>query len=73
VGICCLVWFPAPGHSVMMSSLASVLVAKANATPEKVVPCVYVSAVSHVQCHSNTHEVDSHNQLGLTSALALHL
>ena len=29
---------PAPGHSVIMSSLASVLVAKANATPEKVVP-----------------------------------
>jgi hypothetical protein len=35
----CLVWLPAPGHSVMMSSFASVLVANANATPEKVVPC----------------------------------
>ena len=34
----CFVWLPAPGHSVMMSSLASVLVAKAKATPEKVVP-----------------------------------
>ena len=39
MGIYCLVWLPAPGHSVMMSSLASVLVEKANATPEKVVPC----------------------------------
>jgi hypothetical protein len=34
----CFVWLPAPGHSVIMSSLASVLVAKAKATPEKVVP-----------------------------------
>lgn len=35
----CLVYDPAPGHSEMMSSFASLLVAKANATPEKVVPC----------------------------------
>lgn len=34
----CFVYEPAPGHSVMMSSLASLFVAKANATPEKVVP-----------------------------------
>lgn len=34
----CFVWFPAPGHSVMMSSLASLFVAKAKATPENVVP-----------------------------------
>lgn len=34
----CLVWVPAPGHSVMISSLASLFVANANATPEKVVP-----------------------------------
>ena len=34
----CFDCVPAPGHSVMISSLASVLVAKANATPEKVVP-----------------------------------
>ena len=33
-----MVWVPAPGHSVMISSRASLLVAKANATPEKVVP-----------------------------------
>lgn len=39
----CFVWFPAPGHSVMMSSLASVFVAKAKATPEKVVPCASIS------------------------------
>jgi hypothetical protein len=32
------VYEPAPGHSVMISSFASVLVAKAKATPEKVVP-----------------------------------
>ena len=36
----CLVWFPAPGHSVMMSSLVSLFVTNANATPEKVVPCI---------------------------------
>jgi hypothetical protein len=34
----CFVCVPAPGHSTMISSLASVLVAKAKATPEKVVP-----------------------------------
>ena len=34
----CLVYDPAPGHSVMISSLASVLVANAKATPENVVP-----------------------------------
>lgn len=34
----CLVYEPAPGHSVMMSSFASLFVANANATPEKVVP-----------------------------------
>ena len=38
-GTFCFVWLPAPGHSVMMSSFASVFVAKAKATPEKVVPC----------------------------------
>jgi hypothetical protein len=42
----CLVWLPAPGHSVMMSSLASVFVAKAKATPEKVVPWERVSGWS---------------------------
>jgi hypothetical protein len=35
----CFVCVPAPGHSTMISSLASVLVANAKATPEKVVPC----------------------------------
>jgi hypothetical protein len=34
----CFVWVPAPGHSTMISSLASVFVAKAKATPENVVP-----------------------------------
>jgi hypothetical protein len=34
----CFVYEPAPGHSVIMSSLASLFVAKAKATPEKVVP-----------------------------------
>jgi hypothetical protein len=34
----CFVYEPAPGHSEMMSSFASLLVANANATPEKVVP-----------------------------------
>lgn len=35
----CFVYEPAPGHSVIISSLASLLVANANATPENVVPC----------------------------------
>ena len=34
----CFVYEPAPGHSVMMSSFASLLVANAKATPENVVP-----------------------------------
>lgn len=34
----CFVCVPAPGHSTMISSLASVFVANAKATPEKVVP-----------------------------------
>lgn len=34
----CFVYDPAPGHSEMMSSFASLFVAKAKATPEKVVP-----------------------------------
>jgi hypothetical protein len=51
-----------------MSSLASVLVAKAKATPENVVPCgMHLSA--HVEPISNviTYEIDSDNQLSLTS------
>jgi hypothetical protein len=35
----CFVYEPAPGHSLMISSFASLFVAKAKATPEKVVPC----------------------------------
>lgn len=42
----CFVYEPAPGHSVMISSLASLLVAKAKATPEKVVPCRDETVVS---------------------------
>lgn len=34
----CFVYDPAPGHSLMISSLASLFVANANATPENVVP-----------------------------------
>ena len=37
----CFVYEPAPGHSVMISSLASLFVAKAKATPENVVPYVH--------------------------------
>jgi hypothetical protein len=41
----CLVYEPAPGHSVIISSFASALLfeTKANATPENVVPCHRVS------------------------------
>lgn len=70
-----MVWLPAPGHSVMMSSLASVLVAKANATPEKVVPWRSVSAtVPHVQPWrlelAPTHKINADDQLCLGAALA---
>lgn len=43
----CLVWLPAPGHSVMMSSFASVFVANANATPENVVPYMGISCLDY--------------------------
>ena len=57
-----------------MSSFASVLVAKAKATPENVVPFPHVSrtcglvAVSWV-----AYEIDTNNQLSLTSACTFHL
>lgn len=44
----CLVYEPAPGHSVMISSFASLFVAKAKATPENVVPCVEKSRQSRL-------------------------
>lgn len=61
----------------MMSSLASLFVAKAKATPENVVPCE--NALSE-RCSSTrerggtgTNKVDSDNQLGFAPAVALDL
>lgn len=54
----------------MMSSLASVLVAKANATPEKVVPWMGSLAAAPHMRHGKTHKVDSDNQLRLGAAFA---
>lgn len=67
---------PAPGHSVMISSLASLFVAKAKATPEKVVPCKSCQQLEPLQGISApraTHEIDTNNQLSLTPAVALDL
>ena len=56
-----------------MSSLASVLVANANATPEKVVPCK-----SHQQCSHKpydraiaTYEINADNELRLATVVSL--
>lgn len=72
----CLVWFPAPGHSVMMSSFASVLVAKAKATPEKVVPCKCAASTRTVARPAwcvQTYEIDADDQLSLAPSRALNL
>lgn len=70
----CFVCVPAPGHSTMISSLASVLVAKANATPEKVVP-LYLSASHAKTCDDvcDTYKVDADNQLRFAPVAALDL
>lgn len=70
----CFVWLPAPGHSVMISSLASVLVANANATPENVVP--YVQAWCNQQSQgfrigltrAVTYKIYTDDELGLAAA-----
>ena len=62
----------------MMSSLASVLVAKAKAMPEKVVPCVWSATGPRVAiaiaCASWgrgwAYKVDAHDELGLGASLA---
>lgn len=75
----CLVYDPAPGHSEIISSFASLFVANAKATPEKVVPyktrsarfglCDSASALFRV----GAHEIDSNNQLCFASAAPLNL
>lgn len=56
----------------MMSSLASVLVANANATPENVVPYSNVSIdTSHFT--ERTHKIDADNKLSLATVAALDL
>jgi hypothetical protein len=56
-----------------MSSLASVLVANAKATPEKVVPCQTLSQYVCGTIDGATYEVYANNQLSLASARALDL
>ena len=59
----------------MMSSLASVLVANAKATPEMVVP--YKSAISALVpcycCLAGSYKVYANNQLRFTPACTFHL
>lgn len=74
----CFVYEPAPGHSEMISSFASLFVANANATPEKVVPYMTRSARSASVVPApavfrvDAHEIDSNNQLCLTPAASLY-
>ena len=69
----CFVCVPAPGHSTMMSSLASVFVANANATPEKVVPCFRsVQAVRAVDIHV-TYKVNADYELRFATVATLNL
>ena len=57
----------------MISSLASVFVAKAKATPEKVVPCAVELVVTHRKNDTGcTYEVNAHDELRFTSLAALH-
>ena len=67
----CFVCVPAPGHSTIISSLASVFVAKAKATPENVVP-YDLSADVGSGYRAQSYKVDSDNQLSLTPLTALH-
>jgi len=73
LGTFCLVWLPAPGHSVIMSSLASVFVAKAKATPEKVVPCIGQRLVSMWRVVGCAHKINADDQLCFASVAALDL
>lgn len=68
----CFVWLPAPGHSVIMSSFASVLVAKAKATPEKVVPYGCQSQLFRAS-DSSTHKIYTNDQLRLASVTTFDL
>jgi hypothetical protein len=57
----------------MMSSLASVLVAKANATPEKVVPCKCCGQLVRALLPKATYKVNTNNELRLGAALSRYL
>jgi hypothetical protein len=70
----CFVYDPAPGHSVMISSLASALLLDTNAkaTPEKVVPC------GSQHCGTagggeSTHKIDTDDKLGLALSSTFYL
>lgn len=65
----CLDCVPAPGHSVMMSSFASVFVANANATPEKVVPyCQSMSVEFKVMVLPNADKIYANDELRFASS-----
>jgi len=71
----CFVWMPEPGHSTMISSLASVLVAKAKATPEKVVPCIQRSAnhAKRQEVRMDPYKVNADYELRFTPLVAFDL
>lgn len=57
----------------MISSLASVLVANANATPENVVPCTMSQQRFLLSYLVSTYKVNADNELRLAAVAALHL
>lgn len=58
----------------MMSSLASVFVANANATPEKVVPYILISlAISEIVILTRTYEIYADDKLCLAPTAAINL
>lgn len=59
----------------MMSSFASVLVAKAKATPENVVPCTHAAlvVVSRRASSKPTYKINADNELSLAPSCALDL
>lgn len=58
----------------MISSLASVLVANANATPENVVPCCTMSQQRFLPSYLvSTYKVNADNELRLAAVTTLHL
>jgi hypothetical protein len=55
-----------------MSSFASVLVANANATPEKVVPCNFCQSMLLTTIGGASYKINANDQLSLAPSCALH-